>query len=398
MRAGYADEDPAVRDVLGAVQELTAGLRERAAEAERLCRLPEESVKELTEAGFFRLLRPRAFGGLAAPPQAHFAAVGALAAACGSTGWVASVFGVHAWHVSLFAPRTQREVWDPDAGALVSSSYAPSGTAVPVTGGYTLSGRWSFSSGCDHAQWVLLGAFVTGPEGSPPEMRAFLLSRDDYRVEAAWDTVGLRGTGSNDILVEDVFVPARRTIGVGASAERVFPGWESNPEPLYRVPFPAMFTTAVTAPIVGTAAGAYRDHCATLRDRIAEGRPRRGDLDPAGQLRIARGSGDVDASWSQLVGNMAELYDRAERAREPGLELRARTRRDQVLATERAVAAVDLLMVHAGGNAMRTGSGALQRAWRDVHTGRGHAANDIERGLLPYAQQALGLDVRESMV
>lgn len=385
-------------DVLAAVRELAPQIRARAEESETSCRIPDVTVKELRETGFFRLLLPRVHGGLAAPPQAHFTAVRELAAACGSTGWVASVFGIHLWHVALFDPRAQHDVWDDDPAALACSSYAPSGTATAVDGGYTLSGRWQFSSGSDHATWALLGGLVPRGEAGPPEMRAFLLPRADCRVEANWDTVGLRGTGSNDILVEDVFVPAHRTVEVGVPDSHVFPGWELNPEPLYRVPFPAMFTTAVAAPAVGIAEAAYRDHCAVLRARIAGGAARRGDLDPAGLLRIARGSGDIDAAWRGLIGNIEELTACAERGERPSLALRARTRRDQVLATERAMEAVDLLMAHAGGNAMRTGSGALQRAWRDVHTARGHAANDSQRGQLPFAQEALGIDVRETMV
>ncbi|WP_405577937.1 3-hydroxy-9,10-secoandrosta-1,3,5(10)-triene-9,17-dione monooxygenase oxygenase subunit [Streptomyces sp. NBC_01190] len=385
------------RAVLEAVRDLAPGLRARAEESERTCRLPKVSVKELRETGFFRLLTPRTYGGLAADPRAHFTAVTSLAAACGSTGWVASVFGVHLWHVALFDPRAQREVWGDDPEALVCSSYAPAATTAEAPGGYTLSGRWSFSSGSGHASWVLLGALVPGGEGASPGMRALLLPRSDVRVEEHWETVGLRGTGSNDIVVEEVFVPAHRTIEVGVS-ERSFPGWEANPEPLYRMPFPAMFTTAVAAPSVGIAEAAYRDHCDTLRGRIAAGRPRRGDLETAGQLRIARGASDIDASWRQLVGNIGELYGCVVRGGVPSLASRARVRRDQVLATVRAMEAVDLLMAHAGGNAMRTGSGPLQRAWRDIHTARGHAANDVERGLLPSAQESLGIEVRETMV
>jgi 3-hydroxy-9,10-secoandrosta-1,3,5(10)-triene-9,17-dione monooxygenase len=386
-----------VREILDAVRELVPRIRARAEDGERACRIPETTVKELQEAGFFRLLLPRAHGGLAAPPAVHFTAVLELAGACGSTGWVASVFGIHLWHVALFDRRAQHEVWA-DPTALVCSSYAPSGTARAVDGGYELGGRWQFSSGSDHAGWAILGGLVPRGDGAPPAMRAFLLPRADYRVDPHWDTVGLRGTGSNDIAVEDVFVPAHRTVEVGVPAEHIFPGWQLNPEPLYRIPFPAMFTTAVAAPSVGIAEAAYQDHCAAVRTRIAEGTPRRGDTDPTGWLRISRGSSDIDAARRQLLGNIEELTAHAERGERPSPALRARTRRDQVLATERAVQAVDLLMAYAGGNAMRSGSGVLQRAWRDVHTARGHAANDLQRGQLPFAQQALGIEVRETMV
>ncbi|MFJ5712549.1 3-hydroxy-9,10-secoandrosta-1,3,5(10)-triene-9,17-dione monooxygenase oxygenase subunit [Streptomyces sp. NPDC093105] len=386
-----------VRDVLRAVRELTPGLRARAEETEQTRRLPEATLKELRESGVFRLLRPRAHGGLAADPRAHFTAVRELAGACGSTGWVASVFGVHLWHLALFDPRAQQEVWGEDPDTLLCSSYAPGATAAVHDGGYTLHGRWHFSSGSDHADWALLGGLVPPGEGEPPALRAFLVPRADFRVEDEWDTVGLRGTGSNDVVVEDAYVPAHRTLELGVP-DLAYPGRAVNVEPVYRMAFPAMFTTAVAVPSVGIAEAAVRHHCDALRARIAAGTPRRGDLEAAGQLRIARGAGEIDAAWRQLIGNIGELYDCAQRDEAPSLALRARARRDQVLAAERAMEVVDTLMAYAGGNAMRAGAGVLQRAWRDTRTARGHAANDIERGLLPFAQQALGLEVREAMV
>lgn len=384
--------------VLEAVRALAPTLRERAADAEAARKVPEASVEELAATGFFKLLQPRAHGGHAADPVAFYTAVKEIAKACGSTGWVASVVGVHPWHVALYEPKAQEEVWGADPDARICSSYAPTGKVTPVDGGFTLTGRWHFSSGCDHTDWALLGGLVTDADGRPVDMRTFLVPRTAYRVDDVWDTVGLRGSGSNDIVCEDVFVPDHRALSFGPVTALDAPGLAANPEPLYRLPYASVFTTTISTPIVGIAEGAYEGHVAATRERFRVSYGQQVAEDPFAQVRIARAAADIDASWLQLTRNMAELYELA-RAGEPlPTELRARARRDQVMATERAVAAVDLLMENAGGSAMRTGANRVQRAWRDVHTGRGHAANDPERALVLYGQAALGLDIQDTML
>ncbi|MFD3947889.1 3-hydroxy-9,10-secoandrosta-1,3,5(10)-triene-9,17-dione monooxygenase oxygenase subunit [Streptomyces sp. NPDC058579] len=384
--------------VLEAVRALAPALRERAAEAEAARKVPEDSVKELAATGFFRLLQPRAYGGHAADPVVFYTAVKEIAKACGSTGWVASVVGVHPWHVALYEPKAQEEVWGADPDTRICSSYAPTGKVTPVDGGFTLTGRWHFSSGCDHTDWALLGGLVTDSDGRPVDMRTFLVPRTAYRVDEVWDTVGLRGSGSNDVVCEDVFVPEHRALSFGPVTALDAPGLAAHPEPLYRLPYASVFTTTISTPIVGIAEGAYEGHVAATRERFRVSYGQQVAEDPFAQVRIARAAADIDASWLQLTRNMAELYELARAGAPLPMELRARARRDQVIATQRAVAAVDLLMENAGGSAMRTGPNPVQRAWRDVHTGRGHAANDPERALVLYGQAALGLDIQDTML
>ncbi|MDI3408788.1 3-hydroxy-9,10-secoandrosta-1,3,5(10)-triene-9,17-dione monooxygenase oxygenase subunit [Streptomyces cavernicola] len=385
-------------EVLAAVRALAPALRERAAATEELRRMPDDSVAELGDAGFFRLLQPAAHGGFGADPAVHHAAVQEIARACGSTGWAAAVLAVHPWHVALFDPRAQDDVWGAHRDALLCSSYAPTGTVTAVDGGFRLSGRWHFSSGCDHADWALLGGLVTDGEGSPVDMRTFLVPRSAYAVDAVWDTVGLRGTGSNDLVVKDVYVPAHRSLGYRPVNALDCPGHEINPEPLYRLPYAALFTTTISTAMVGIAEGAYEEHLAAARDRSRTGRGPQAVDDPFAQVRIARAASEIDAAQLQLTRNMRELYATVARGERPTPGQRARTRRDQALATERAVTAVDLLVEGAGGGIMGPGGGVVQRAWRDLRTGRGQAANDLERALGLYGRHALGVEVNDSMV
>ena len=142
------------------VRALLPALRERAVPAERLRRLPDETFADFQEAGLFRCLQPKRYGGYELDPATLYQAVIEVGAVCGSTGWILGVIGIHNWHLALFAPQAQDDVWGKDTSIQVSTSLAPTGTVTRVDGGFRLHGRWSFSSGCDFCHWAALGGIV----------------------------------------------------------------------------------------------------------------------------------------------------------------------------------------------------------------------------------------------
>ncbi|MFA6298333.1 MAG: acyl-CoA dehydrogenase family protein, partial [Nocardioides sp.] len=231
--------------VLDDVRDLLPQFRERAEECERRRVVPDESVKELDAAGFFRFLQPRRFGGLEGDPVDFFEGVRLIASADASTGWIASVLSVHAWQLALFPEVAQQAVWGGDPATRLSSSYAPTGRATVVDGGYHVSGRWSFSSGCEHATWVLLGGLVTDADGQVVDFRTFLLPRSSYWIVDTWDTVGLAGTGSHDIQVDGAFVPDDFTLSMTDTGRCRGPGQEVNTGDLYKLPFHSLFTSTI---------------------------------------------------------------------------------------------------------------------------------------------------------
>ncbi len=385
--------------VRAGVRELLPVLRDRAQEVEDRRALAPETVKSLAETGFFRLLQPARFGGIEADPLTFLSCVRELAGACGSTGWVASVIGVHNWQLALFPDQAQQDVWADDPGTRMSSSYAPTGKVTVADDGHRLSGRWSFSSGCDHAGWVLLGGIVPpGEDGAPADFRTFLLPAADYTIEDVWHTVGLRGTGSNDIVVTDAFVPAYRSLSFNDTARCRCPGQELNPAPLYRIPYGSLFSYAITTPIIGMATGAYDAHVAYLRERVrASYVGVRAAEDPYSQVRVANAAADVDSAWLALEANMRELMALATAGARLPMPLRLRVRRDQVRGTELAIQAVDRLFENSGGRALATGT-PIQRFWRDAHAGRVHAINDPERALSMFGRGEFGLPINDAMV
>ena len=381
------------RDVIEGVRELLPMLRDRAQEAEDARAVPTDSVKALEGTGFFRLLQPGAFGGFEADPMTFYTAVRVIASACGSTGWVASVLGVHPWHVGLFTPQAQQEVWGDDQATRISSSYAPTGKAVAVDGGHLVSGRWSFSSGCDHATWVLLGQIVTDADNRPTDFRTFLLPRADYAIDDVWDTVGLRGTGSNDIVVDSVFVPEHRSLSFGDVFKLVVPGQDLNHGPLFRLPYGSVFSYSITTPIIGMATGAYEAHVTYLRDRVRVAYAgQKAAQDPFAQVRVAEAAAEIDGAWLALERNMSDLMGYARAGEQIPVDVRLRARRDQVRGTGQAIRAVDRLFENSGGRALKAGT-PIQRFWRDAHAGRVHAINDPERALSMYGGSEFGLPV-----
>jgi 3-hydroxy-9,10-secoandrosta-1,3,5(10)-triene-9,17-dione monooxygenase len=381
--------------VLAAVTELLPTLRDRAQECEDARRVPDQSMKDLAGTGFFTLLQPARYGGLEASPVDFYRGVRLVASACGSTGWVSSVLGVHPWQLGLYADQAQQEVWGADTGTLISSSYAPMGRATATEGGYVFNGRWSFSSGCDHAQWIFLGGLILGEDGSPTDFRTFLLPRADYEIVDVWDTIGLRGTGSNDIVVTDAFVPEYRTLSFMDTGRCFGPGQEVNDSALYRLPFAMVFANSISVPVIGMAQGAYEAYVGWTKERVRASTGAQASADAFNQLRIAEAASKIDNAITSIERNIDEAMRLAIAGEKIPMPLRVRARRDQVTATGSAITAVDRLFESAGGRALKAGT-PIQRFWRDAHAGRVHAINDPEKAQVLFGQFELGIKVQDA--
>ncbi|NKY33142.1 flavin-dependent monooxygenase [Nocardia speluncae] len=385
-------------EILDKVRPLLPKITERAKATDIDGAVSPEAIAELKETGVFRMLQPRRFGGLECDPVQFYEVVRAISGACGSTGWVTSVLGVHPWQLGLFDARAQTEVWGEDPDTLISSAYAPVGRLKQVEGGFELSGHWSFSSGCAHASWAVLGGLVTGAGGKPVDVITLLVPQTDYRIDEVWDVTGLRGTASNDIVVDKAFVPDHRTIRNYEQAHLRGPGQKVNTGPLYRMPFASIFTSTITAPVIGGVAGCYTAYIAEMRNRIrlSFGGGRYSE-DQFAHVAVARAASEIDAAILQMDRNISELYAYAVRGADIPAELRLRTRRDQVRGTERALEAIDILFKTAGGNSLKRGN-PIERSWRDAHAGSVHVANDVERALAMYGRGEFGFTVEDTFV
>jgi 3-hydroxy-9,10-secoandrosta-1,3,5(10)-triene-9,17-dione monooxygenase len=376
---------------LDRVRSLLPVLHERASYAEKLRRLPDETFKDFQEAGLFRCLQPKRYGGYELDPGIFYQAIIEVGTVCGSSAWIFGVIGVHNWHLAIFPPQAQEDVWGEDSSIQLSTSLAPTGTVERVKGGFRLRGRWSFSSGCDFCQWAVLGAVVPPSEdGEAPDARVFLVPRHDYAIDDNWHVMGLCGTGSKDLVVEEAFVPNYRTHSYLDAFHLRHPGNEINDAPLYRLPFGIVFPNGIVAPAIGVALGAlaaFREQSArrvNLRDqsRIVE--------DPFIQLRLAEAAAEVGGARDRLLGNFAEMMRLARAGEEIPLTQRARYRWDAGKAIDWSVRAVDRLFEASGGRGIFLDN-PVQRAWRDVHAMRAHAGNNPERAAAVFSRSEFGL-------
>ncbi len=397
---------------IAALRDAGEELRTQAAVCADERRLSETTAKILRETGVMRLIQPARYGGLEADPRCFVEAMMAAAEYDGAAGWVLGVVGVHNWHIGLYADSVQQEVWGEDPDTWISSSYNYVGKATRVDGGYRLTGRWSFSSGCEHSQWVFVGGIVYGEGGQPMEMRHFLLPRSDYEIIDVWNVAGLSGSGSNDIKVEDAFVPDLHSMSWPDLQAHKVPGTEVNTAPLFRVPWGSMFLNAVTAPLVGMARGMLNESLSMVKGRMANylpPGPTSGPFDakriwPAVSMaKLAEVSSDIDAARVQMLDNLGEVYehvvanpDLAGQAAVP-LQIRARARRDQVMAAKRATESANTIFSLAGGRGL-TLSSPVQRLWRDAQAGSHHVVNGSDQALTGYGAWLMGEPLEDMLV
>ena len=374
-------------DALDKARSLAPVLRERAFATEEARRISDETIAELKEAGLFRILQPARFGGFELDPQVFLEVGMIISAACGSTGWVYSVIAVHNWQLGLMPEQAQEDVWGSDQDTLICSSYTPRGNVEIVDGGYRLSGRWSFSSGCDHAQWAILGGAATDEAGNVRRL-CFLVPRSDYVIDDVWRVVGLRGTGSNDVVVTDAFVPEHRTHDFRS-------GSVTSDSPIYQLPFGPVFTFGIAAPLLGAAQGALDDHIAWTAERVRITRGVRVAEEPFSQARVAEAAGELDGARLQLKRDLDEMMALARDEKDIPVEIRARARLDQVRATQLAISAVDRVFQNSGGRVLHE-LNPIQRAWRDIHAGAQHNSNVPEPMLMAYGAMSFGLSIADS--
>jgi 3-hydroxy-9,10-secoandrosta-1,3,5(10)-triene-9,17-dione monooxygenase len=371
-------------DLLDKAKALAPILRERAFATENARRISTETMTDLKAAGLFRVLQPAAYGGLEYDPQVFMEAAMILGAACPSTGWVYAVVGVHNWQLGLMPKQAQDDVWGEDQDTLISSSYTPRGQVEIVDGGYRLSGRWSFSSGCEHANWAILGGAATEADGTVRRL-CFLLPRTDYTIDDVWNVVGLRGTGSNDVVVDNAFVPEHRTHPFTS-------GSVTSDSPIFQLPFGPIFSFGITAPLIGAAQGALDEHIAWTADRVRITRGSRVAEEPFSQARVSEAAAEIDGARLQMMRDLDEMMDLARDGKEIPIELRARARLDQVRATQLAASAVDRVFTNSGGRVLHE-LNPIQRAWRDIHAGSLHNSNVAEPILMAYGALQFGLSI-----
>lgn len=375
--------------LLQRARDMVPVLRERAVETEKARRVPDQTVAEMKQAGFFRILQPKQYGGYEMDPQVFYDVCMTLAEGCMSTAWIYGVIGVHNWQIALFDPQAAKDVWGAgDSDVLIASTYMPKGEVTPVEGGFRFSGRWGFSSGIDHCDWVFLGGLIFN-EGQPPEYRTFLLPKSDYKVIDTWQVMGLKGTGSNDIVVEDVFVPEYRTHKASDGFMGTNPGRVAFTSDLYKLPFGQIFVRAVSSAAIGGLQGALDTFLDFAKVRVGDMGNKTSEQVPA-QLAVAETAASIDEMKLVLHRNFDELM-RDIRAGKPldNIQRRLHFRYQASQVVERCAGHAYQLFSACGGRGIFVDF-PLHRYMLDIMAARGHYANNPEQFGRNYGSVSLG--------
>ena len=366
---------------------LVPRLAERASAAAAARQLPEETVADYLAAGFLRILQPRRFGGLQGRFSLFSRIVEELTYGCASAAWVYAVLGEHQWIIASYPEQAQIDVWGDDPEAVASSSLAPREAARHVPGGWRLSGCYPFSSGCDHAQWAIIGTFL-GEKGDPRHIAYLLVPLSDIEISDDWQVLGLLGTGSKSLLLHDVFVPEHRCVMVSDLFAGTPPGALVHPDyPVLRAP--RGFLVAYSLPTVCIALGscALEIACNALTGRVSRGVTKVAESEVV-QMAVGEAAAAIDAAtlllhtgreWSTAAVSSGRKISEAEALR---------ARRDMVWAQHQVSWAVDRLCEMDGARWVYDNDplGAIRR---DLMTILTHHAASRQAAMAPYGRMLL---------
>ncbi len=385
---------PILYQLVETAREMVPTLLKRAPAAEELRRIPDETIRDFIDAGFFKIFQPRRFGGYEldyGPPQVRIASE--LGRGCGSSAWVFTVTACHSWILGMYPARAQDEVWGDAPETLLATALVPEKCRVERTeGGYRLSGRWKFSSGVDAAEWSLIvGALENGRER---ETLLCLVPRRDYEIIDTWFVGGLRATGSKDLELGGAFVPEHRAVPLRMLKGGPTPGSAVNPSHIYTLPLYAVFPYNISTPALGIARGVIEQFTARTAKQGVSPFGQRPAESTLLQLRVAETGVLVDAA-TELILRDAEEINRIGRAGESfDYEQRTRYRRDLAWAALSSMRAVDVIHQASGAHELFE-EFPIQRAFRDVHAINAHLALRWDNNGLQFGRIALGLDCND---
>jgi 3-hydroxy-9,10-secoandrosta-1,3,5(10)-triene-9,17-dione monooxygenase len=391
-----ATDAPAPAEVIARARAMIPALAARSLDGRRARRIPDETIADMQRAGFFRVLQPKRWGGYEMDLNTFYEIQLALAEGDMSTGWIYGVSGVHPWFMALLDDRAAKDVWGKDSSTLICSSLMPAGKAVPADGGFRLSGRWKYASCCDHCDWALLGAMVAADGGGPPAGRVFLLPRTSYQSVDTWQVSGLQGTGSWDVIVDDVVVPAYRSQAMLDNFLLKGPGQAVNTSSLYRLPFGQIFVRGISTSALGALQGMLNALMGYGKTRVTRAGGRSAE-NPFVQLLCAETAAAIDEMKMILHRNFRDLHAYAQRGETPPLALRLQYKFQSTAVTERStlLAARIFKATGAAGLSEELPFGGILA---DLTAGRQHISNQYEYVGSSWGGVMFGLENKDLMV
>jgi 3-hydroxy-9,10-secoandrosta-1,3,5(10)-triene-9,17-dione monooxygenase len=371
---------------------LVPSLAERAADCERLGRLPDETERDLHAAGLFRVVQPARVGGAELDVGILIDVCAEIAQVCPSTSWNLGNLASHHWMLGYFPPEVQDELWSRSPDVLIATSLAfPAGRGRKVEGGYEISGRWPLSSGVDNSDWNMLAVTVREADDGPPvDQRFALVHRSEYEILDTWQAMGLAGTGSKDVATRNLFVPEFRTLSAWAFNGKPHPGSTINASPLFRLPLLALGAYVLSGVMLGCARGAYELTVGAARKRNGTTTGTPVGAAQTVQIKVAEAGARIDAAELVMRRSCEHAMKVARAGDVPTLEDKLRYRRDAAFSVRLCLEAVDIMMGVAGSGGLYL-SGRMQRLFRDAHAANAHVMFSPDMQGAIFGQHALGV-------
>jgi resorcinol 4-hydroxylase (FADH2) len=368
--------------------QLIPAIAARASETDGLRKLPPATIAAMKAAGLHRMSQPARFGGAERPFSETIDVVAALARGCASSAWVCGLWNDHAIILSKFDPRAAQDVWGNNPDAVVSAGYIPSGTVEKVEGGYRIAGTWGFASGCDYADWIMVGSMLPH-EGGHPMPSLCLVPRAECVIDDNWHFLGLAGTGSKNIVIKSTLVPAYRTLPLPLNNLGLPPGRAENGL-LAHLPHAAVVPFHFVATGIGTAESLLAMTIEALSGKASVVGAPLAELQSM-QLRIAESAAEIDCARMLIQRDVTEAMAAIQAGRALTLQEKARNRRDQGYAAMITRRAVDRLFAMSGARGMFQDH-AAQRKFRDVCAVSSHIITSWDIAATTYGRVSLGLD------
>jgi 3-hydroxy-9,10-secoandrosta-1,3,5(10)-triene-9,17-dione monooxygenase len=378
-------------EVVARTEALVPVLRDRATAVDELRQMLPASVADLKSAGTARLFQPARFGGCEADMRSGVEALVAVGRGCGSSAWCMVQHITHNFMLSQWPDQGQHDIWDEDPACLVSGIFiSAGGRGRRVEGGYVLSGRWPLVSGVNTSDWCLFAAH-TEEEGVDVD-RYYALPRSQIEIVDTWQSVGLKGSASNDVIVSEVFVPAHRTLSIRHLKGGPTPGNALNRSPLYRTPSYCIFGVYMSAACLGIAESGLEFYLEGVRRRIALTSRQKVSGYPTQQVKVAEASAAVAAARQLLFSICDEASAIAIRDDLPSDEQRAKFRSHAAFAGRLAGRAVELLW-DAGASSSVYSNNPMSRVYRDMSVAGRHFTLNWDVNGSTHGRVLMGLEL-----
>jgi len=361
---------PSAQELVARAHAMIPRLRELADSVEKNRMVSGETIQAFVEAGFFKILQPRRWGGWAMNPEVFWRVLMELGRGCCSSAWNMMILGVHQWEFGHLPEQAGDDVWGKDPSVIVASAYAPAGTVTQVEGGFVLNGKWPTSSGTDHGQWAFIGGFLKNEAGVPYDRYSFLVSREDYEIVDDWFVFGLAGTGSKSLLIKNAFVPAHR-------AHSMVDYKLSDRDDMYLWPFSTIFFGSVSAVICGYGQQAIDIYTQQMQARTITGTNISTAVSPYVRDRLGNAVVRVSSARARLFQLMAETTPLVKQRQLVSLDDRVR-HLCEIAHVGRNVEEAVLLLYKATGARGIFLNNPMQRVLRDVLAAANHITQNAD--------------------